>query len=165
MPPALRTAYIAIFALAMLYFLCVHAFFSPRRTVSTGAEGSGCRPAVRLRLRAPAWTAANGRHRGLLPASLLFAALCWLNCTAIEAWEGGRPQRIQLAASILALAAAAAAGLAGLAVIGSAVAVSALLLLSLDRTRLPAGRLRILADLALLTPLVALLTHAATRFR
>lgn len=35
----------------------------------------------------PAWSRTHEAHTILIPAILLFAALCWLNCVAIETWE------------------------------------------------------------------------------
>ena len=41
----------------------------------------------------PAWTHAAESRKALLPAALLFAGLCGLNCLAIECWEHHRGER------------------------------------------------------------------------
>jgi hypothetical protein len=98
------------------------------------------------------------RHHPLLLLGPLFAALCWLNCMAIEEWEhqsSGR--RIEWLAAVLT--AASGLSLFGLAShparwLALAGAVSAAIFLVLDRSRLSSGGRRIAADLALLTPAI-----------
>ena len=36
----------------------------------------------------PAWSRMSAGHARLVPLVVLFAAVCWLNCVAIESWEG-----------------------------------------------------------------------------
>ena len=88
----------------------------------------------------------------------MFAALCWLNCLAIEDWEqhrhGGRIRwlsGIAIAAGCIILPYLANHPARWLAVTA---VLSASLFLLLDRSRLAVGGLRIAADLALLTPLL-----------
>jgi hypothetical protein len=96
------------------------------------------------------------RHHPLLLLCPLFAALCWLNCMAIEEWEQHRSgHRIEWLAAILV----ATSCLSLFEMFNDparrlalAAAVSAALFLVLDRSRLAAGGRRIAADLALLTP-------------
>ncbi len=131
----------------------------------------------------PTWARVPGRHLRLLPAVVLFAGLCWLNCVAIEWWEHqGTPRRSEAAsqeAHVSTRWAArylrrAAAGFAGASLVLAAVAyhgpepevawleiallVSSLLYILLDvfRRRLTSLELRIAADAALLTPLLFL---------
>jgi len=92
-------------------------------------------------------------------AIILFSCLCWINCVAIEHWESAGEQRWPVAA---------AAGVLGLAtmpllftgrpVLGGAVVVSALAFVLLDcaRRRFSRDALRVLADVALLSPLFLL---------
>ncbi len=167
-----------VFAVAMLYFAVVHL---PR-------------PRIRSRVRfphelavaaifaaatvVPAWAASTVAHTDLLWMAALFAALCWLNCACIHAWESARPPRRWSSTSTLALV---VAGLAaafmlpalhdpGVFRLLAAVLASALLLFALDRDysrsrRKAADRrgelstlaLRILADAALLTPLLMMI--------
>jgi hypothetical protein len=100
----------------------------------------------------------------ILAACLFFAALAWMNCSAIERWESAKPPgHIAIGSSMLALAGLALAillypirlQLTALLAAGSA---SAFLLAMLDRLR---GRftplaLRAAADLVLLTPFLLL---------
>jgi hypothetical protein len=112
-----------------------------------------------------------------LTSTLLFAALCWLNCVSIHRWESrGQPENTLLhehgstrwagrhltfLATLLALTAFALllpAALAAIHAIALACGLSALLLLALELThrRFSALTLRIAADAALLTPLLFL---------
>jgi hypothetical protein len=91
---------------------------------------------------------------GWLPAVGGFALLCWLNCRLIDHWEGdaaGTLPAVLLAAPVVACAAFAPPA------VGVALAASAGLLLLLHGSRRRTGpRLaRVLADVALLTPLPA----------
>ncbi len=87
---------------------------------------------------------------------LLFSCLCWINCVAISQWEG--PTRIHWPVSELA----AGVGIAALLllhqqrpVLGCAEAASAIAFVWLDRSRprLSPDALRVLADVALLSPI------------
>jgi hypothetical protein len=100
----------------------------------------------------------------LIAPWLLFTALAWLNCSAIDSWESDADSAIAARAALLGIAGMAAALVlfssqprsAELVLTGSA---SAWLLALLDRLRnrlTPLG-LRSAADLVLLTPLLLLL--------
>jgi hypothetical protein len=92
-------------------------------------------------------------------AIVLFALLCWVNCTVIEDWESGHPAR-----KGASLAAGAIAVIAVMLlwehrpVLGSAETASALGLMLVDRmrARLSPDALRVLADAVLATPLLFL---------
>jgi hypothetical protein len=107
------------------------------------------------------------RHHPLLLLCPLFAALCWLNCVAIEDWEqhhGGR--RIQwLAVATIAAGCAALFQVMNRSACWLAIAVilSGVFFLVLDRSRLTAAGRRIAADLALLTPLLLPIAARLTR--
>jgi hypothetical protein len=97
----------------------------------------------------------------LVVVATLFAALAWLNCHAIEQWESDTPRGISIAAGALGLAGLAlvwflAPILFRASVLLAAGTSSALLIALLDwkRARLTPLTLRILADVALLTPIV-----------
>jgi hypothetical protein len=174
-----RRADMALFAAALLYFGLVHS-----------CAGGGVLAACRMErwfpkemvvgiifaaaAAVPAWAVLGGRRAELLPMTVLFAALCWLNCAAIEKWEQPRARghvttdwmrsHLLLAGSVLAVVAFLAAGAElmrglppGVGGLYSAGALSAILLLVLDRSGLNAMQLRIAADMALLTPLLLLL--------
>jgi hypothetical protein len=89
-----------------------------------------------------------------LPAVGAFAAACWLNCRLIADWE----TPVEVRDRILLLAAAVAVGLAMLATWPVLIAIGAgvclLLTLHFSRRHLSARCRRVLADVALLTPLV-----------
>lgn len=94
-----------------------------------------------------------------IEAIALFSCLCWINCVAIEHWESAGEPRwpIAAAAGVVALAAMRLL-FAGRPVLGLAVAVSALAFALLDcvRRRFSRDALRVLADVALLSPLFLL---------
>jgi hypothetical protein len=123
----------------------------------------------------PAWSRLGRRVPGrseLLPIALAFAALCWLNCYAIDRWEAGpiavethsrQSLRSVPVLSLLVGAAilCAAAILRHLepvqgeaALLAMALSVMGLGLLDRLRSRWPALRLRAAADLVLLTPVL-----------
>jgi hypothetical protein len=131
----------------------------------------------------PAWSRLGARRWEFFVLAALFAAVCMLNCVAIEKWEHGRDGR-ERSLSIADLRQSAAAGFGfgpgrfatALAVcatlmapvvrlrgefsaIGAAIAVSALLILLLDlmRERISADALRVLVDVALLAPALVVL--------
>jgi hypothetical protein len=168
MPRSLIAAYCVLGALSLLYLGLVH--------LPPWAQGRSLRYfpkefAVALLFAAasalPAWEEARRRaagmprHHPLLLLCPLFAALCWLNCIAIEDWEQQpRKRRIQwlagfaMAAGCLSLALVANQPARGLA---AAAALSAALFLMLDHSPLAAAGRRIAADLVLLTPLLLLI--------
>ncbi len=179
MQPAVRREDSLLFLAAMIYFLLVHAKgrrverWLPKELV-VGVLFA-CATAV------PTWARLTLGHSRLVPAVGCFAALCWLNCVAIEWWEedgpsapaSGHPAHIstrwaarhlrKLAAG-LALAAVLLAVLAllnsspGLAAIYLAVFLSSSLYVWMESAaaRVDAVHLRIAADGALLTPLLLL---------
>jgi len=122
----------------------------------------------------PAWTEARPALRPWLASTgALFGVLCWLNCVAIERWEGGGSvcagahPSTRWAARHLARLLVAGGTLAGalgfLQPVRSpaldmlapclAAAFSLLALLEALRVRLSSAALRILADIVLLTPI------------
>lgn len=108
----------------------------------------------------PVWSRA--RCFALALPLVFFAALAWLNCRAIERWEGGRSgiaraARRTACAGLIASAAIAFAEPRSAELLAAG-ACSALLLAWLDsrREHITAVTLRALADLVLLTPLFLL---------
>jgi hypothetical protein len=85
---------------------------------------------------------------------VLFSGLCWINCIAIERWESGRAAWPVSFAAIVAGCAALVLIVAGRPVLGEAEMASAIAFLFLDaiRRRLSKNALRVLADVALLSP-------------
>jgi hypothetical protein len=181
MLPAARLADLVIFAIACAYFALVHL---PRHTLCRAIERwfpkelivalvFASATAVPAFARIPLHLTSGKSTLAIL--ALLFAALCWLNCIAIEKWElnpASPPatnnvarcaQQHLRAVSVALVSTALCAGAFFLhgantpaAALSLAAAVSATLLLLLDRHPLSALRLRIAADAALLTPLLLL---------
>jgi hypothetical protein len=90
---------------------------------------------------------------------VLFSCLCWINCVAIEKWEQRDPSQWPIGAAALCVAAATVPLIcAHRPVLSGAEAFSALGFFLLDRRRDRFSRdaLRVLADVALLTPLLFL---------
>lgn len=158
-----------IFAAVAAYSVVVHQPFVrvrfPRELIVGLVFACAC--------AVPAWAAAGELRTQLIALTAVFAALCFLNCSAIHAWE--QPQRRWPRVTLLALCVAVAA--IGVTItmrttegirLGVALLASALLLFALDRDQrrglrkrapgaaLSALALRILADAALLTPLLLL---------
>jgi hypothetical protein len=161
-----------IFAVAMVYFAAVHLPFLrvrfPRELVVAIVFACAC--------AVPAWSVAGYAHADMAVLVVLFAALCWLNCSAIHAWERPEPSR-RYRVSIMALAIAVAAGAFLLAArhnpgefgLAAALFASSMLFLALDRDfrrslrrrqpdrALSALAMRVLADALLLTPVLLLI--------
>lgn len=174
MPRTLIASYCVLGALSLLYLALVHL---PARASGRSLGYFPKEFVVALLFAAasalPAWDEARRRamgmprHHPLLLLCPLFAALCWLNCVAIEDWEqhhGAR--RIQWLAMMTI-----AAGCGALFVLMNgpacwlaiAVILSGVSFLVLDRSWFTAPGRRIAADLALLTPLLLPLAVRLTR--
>jgi hypothetical protein len=168
MPAADRRADACIFAGVVVYSALVHQRLVrirfPRELVVGVVFACAC--------AVPAWPAAGDLHSGLAALTAVFAALCFLNCSAIHAWERPTQQRWSRVTLLALCVAIAAIGVSftmrtieGVR-LGVALLASALLLLALDRDQRRASRkadaalsplaLRILADATLLTPLLLL---------
>ena len=98
---------------------------------------------------------------------VLFSCLCWINCVAIEHWESAGEPRWPIAGSAgcVAIAAVLLLLFSSRPVLGGAVTASAVSFMLLDcaRRRFSRDALRVLADVALLSPLF-LLPIAGMRF-
>lgn len=164
MPRSLIAAYCVLGALSLLYLGLVHL---PMRARGRSLRSFPKEFAVALLFAGatalPAWDEAHRkamvpRDHPLLFLCPLFAALCWLNCVAIEDWEQHRRGlRIPLLAlGTLAACCATIPAVAGDPARGLAFAalLSAVLFLMLHGSKLAAGGRRIAADLVLLTPLL-----------
>ncbi|MCU1292266.1 MAG: hypothetical protein JWP08_1116 [Bryobacterales bacterium] len=170
--PVLLRDGLMLSAVVALYFALVHVLptalsrWCPKE-MAVGivfALGAGLAPWSRMQ-----------RPEPLIVPLVLFAFLCWLNCAAIEVWEGapsgqrssGSPHPltlwltrwIRLLSVLTATAGALLLSLSKEHVVFAPVVLSALAFTWLDgeRERLPADALRVLADVPLLSPLVLLL--------
>jgi hypothetical protein len=168
-----------LFLAAGLYFMLVHQprLGSPRWLPKELAVGIIFASATAV----PAWSRMAHSHNMLLPGIAAFAALCWLNCVAIERWENlctatapgdhahattfwvaRHFSAIALTLSLLTAAIGLwfcfgpGTTLPNPAPIYLAVSSAVLLLVLIDRRRDGFSRLhlRIAADVALLTPLL-----------
>lgn len=174
-----------LFAASMLYFSLVHI---PALRLSPFLERTFSRECTvgvvfALATAVPAWSQSAAAHRGLMLPVALFAALCSLNCIAIEHWERpGHQPRTRTVSTLAVLI-----GLAALALLletvprrpaesplPASMLLSALLFCALDayardgqhrsappRPRLSPLTLRIAADAVLLTPLLFMLLGRA----
>jgi hypothetical protein len=165
MPASARERNSFLAAAALVYFTSVH---SPWRIA---------RPKLRLRLpkeflvgviftlacATPTWARIPGHRLSLFVPIVIFTALAWLNCHAIEAWESEtemRPAAIVRPAAVLAVSAALLAIITASphdprpAALLVTAALSAAMLALLDRYRqaLAPVTLRAAADLVLLVP-------------
>jgi len=164
-PTDVRRAYIPLAALLPFYFFQVHG---PRRFYTFPKE-----LAVGILFGAatvvPIWARAPDLHLYLGPAAALFAAVCWLNCMAIDFWEtdsthAKSPNKLVLLASIITLVSlitmsvGLAPSLRPVIVTATACMISTILLLLLHYSRQHFTRigLRVAADAALLSPILLL---------
>lgn len=163
--------YVALTLAALSYFAWVHS--GRERSTRVLAKEAAVAVIFALGCLLPAWSIASTTLRAqLAPAGVLFALLCWLNCVAIERWEGrgvvGRHAHASThwaARHLNALLISGALAAAALAIwrhsvdrptaLAPYLAGAFLLLAALERwrLRLSLDSLRIFADLALLTPL------------
>lgn len=181
MPADARREDAWIFAVVAIYAAAVHQpFFRmrfPREMVVAVVFACAC--------GVPAWSRASYAHRDLLVLLTLFAALCWLNCSAIHVWERAgenttaghaRGPFLSLLASGIALASAIFVLLAqrnpGELRVAVVLFASSMLFLALDHdfrrslerrqpdTAPSALAMRVLADAILLTPILLLIPWA-----
>jgi hypothetical protein len=171
--------YVALTLASLLYFAWVHS--GRERGARVLAKEAAVAIIFALGCILPAWSSASITLRAqLAPAGLLFALLCWLNCVAIERWEGrgivgvrAHPSTRWAARHLGPLLITSASAAATLAVLRHMVgrptalapylACAFLLLAALERFRLrfSVDFLRIFADVALLTPLAWFATKIA----
>ncbi len=172
MPMAIRERNAALGTAALLYFSGVHApglrrlRLLPKELVVGVLFTAGCALPTLTRMRLAGIP--DGTLGWVMALAMLFAALAWLNCHAIEWWESERMEgssHVFAAGTALGCAGVAMAFLlAGmaeprLAELAACAAGSAGMLGWLDRhrARLSPLALRAAADLVLLTPIVCLM--------
>ena len=154
--PELLLSGLALAAAVVLYFALLHfGIFHKTKEAAV---------AVLFALGATLSAWPNIRTATDIEAVVLFSCLCWINCVAIEHWEGESKWPIAFAAGFVALAAVTLL-FSTRPILGGAVAASALCFVLLDVARRHFSRdaLRVLADVALLSPLF-LLPVAGMRF-
>lgn len=145
---------VAMLGAVFLYLAAVH--WLPSRLAWLGLKEAAVAVLFALGTSLPAWGQIRSSHDALTVA--VFSMLCWLNCVAIEQWENGM---VRLPVARIA-AVIAIAGLIVLhrdrPILSAAEAASLFGLVLLDglHKKLSRDALRVLADVALLTPLVFL---------
>ena len=172
-----RLAGLAMSAAVVFYLLAIHGVpdratrWFPKEAVTGGIFAVGA--------ALPAWIHAAESRKVLLSETLLFGGLCVLNCVAIECWEHNRGDRrweqppywlIQWADRRIAPIAVTlflCSGWIGIFVLhnggsadllsASSISLLAVLAIEWQSHALSRQALRVLADAALLTPLVFLL--------
>jgi hypothetical protein len=150
--PALLYSGLALGVAVVLYFALLHlGIFHKTKEAAV---------AVLFALGATLSAWPNVRTAVDIEAIVLFSSLCWINCVAIEHWEspGESTWPIAGAAGFVALAGVILLLFSSRPVLGGAVAASALAFVLLDcaRRRFSRDALRVLADVALLSPLFLL---------
>jgi hypothetical protein len=152
-----------LFLAALAYFFAVHFKITLKRWFSKELLVGIIFAAATA---VPVWSRLQHHPPSLITAVTLFAAVCWLNCTAIERWESIGHIRYPYF-SVAAVGVAVLSFLSccfaqrensATAELFAAEMISACLLLFLDlsRARLTPMFLRVAADLVLLTPLLIL---------
>jgi len=176
MSPIARREDTLLFLLSLLYLFCVHKPNGASRSWLPKELAVGIVFAAATAV--PTWSRIPSDRLALMPAVALFAALCWLNCIAIERWENDlAPDGLAKAnattrwtanhltqmAITLVVVSGWMGGISGMhssPVMSSyaATMLSCLLFVGVDRAKasFSAISLRILADLALLTPVLFL---------
>lgn len=167
-PESLFRSYGFLFAITLCYFLLVHLIpetkrnWLPKELLVGAIFAAATSIPTLLQFREP--------PQVILSATTLFAAVCWLNCAAIERWENGEGRTSRrfdallggLSASALFLTAFVHRQRPQAEGIFCAIFLSLATIALLDRNRLRIDKLwlRIAVDLALLTP--ALFLHIAS---
>jgi hypothetical protein len=173
LPASLLASFTALTGVSLLYFGRVHARAARNGTPLAKEAAVGAIFAIGCLL--PGWTAARPEARPHLALTgVLFALLCWLNCVAIERWEShgsisaSAHSSTRWAAERLSWLLAAGGILSGVlgflwreptngnfGMLAPCLGAAFVLLGVLEslRRRLSSDALRILADVALLTPL------------
>jgi hypothetical protein len=172
MPAAIRDRNSVLAAAALVYFSGVHStarlpvwlrkLVSKEFLVGLLFTAGSIAPAI-ARVPAMEWP--------FRACFAIFVTLAWCNCSAIESWESSRMHSGVLPrTALLGIAAIAASGALAflnwrLSALACSAGISALLLALLDRKQAEISRLtlRALADLVLLTPLVAVLAGSSHR--
>jgi hypothetical protein len=159
LPPAVLHNGLAVGALVAAYLLIVHALplslrrYLPKELAVALIFSAGTTLSVWTRMAHPA---------SILFPALLFALLCWLNCSAIEAWESNQSNPLTTHLTSVSLITSATALLLApwnaCHFLLIAIAFCGLAYCWLNRVRpyLDSDALRVLADLPLLTPLLLL---------
>lgn len=175
--PALLAGYLWLAAAGTIYFAVVHLM--PARMQHRWPKEMAVAILFAAGVCMPNFAAGQSAWRFFAPAFALFSGALWINALGIECWEhrrdraargtiiplASRALAINLEAAAWATAAAAATlavmhpGRAGTPPLYASIAASAAILGTIEwsRNRLGKDAMRVLADAALLTPILAML--------
>jgi hypothetical protein len=150
LPPGLFLHGLILLVTVGIYFALVHS--SVLRMHKEAAAG------VLFALGASLVAWGNVKTTADVMTILLFSGLCWMNCIAIQKWEGEQLDWSPSIAAIVVACAAVTLVYAHRPMLGGAELASAFGFLLLDRVRrrLSADAVRVLADVALLSPVLFL---------
>ena len=148
---------LVLMAAVALYFTAVHV--APAALRRAWPKEAAVAILFALGASVAAWS--RVRSAADIAAIVLFSCLCWINCVAIEQWEQTwgehrRPVKWPIGAAAMCVAAMALVMMIEhRPVLSAAEAASAIAFVLLDRRRhrLSTDALRVLADVALLSPL------------
>jgi hypothetical protein len=173
MNPVARRDDIVLGGCALLYLLCVHLPISNKARFVVFPKELAVGAIFAAACVIPAWSREPAGRPMLVVPAILFGALCWLNCVAIEHWEQSDlvyerlkvdsthwiGEHLRAACLLLFIVSAGAVFFPGPGqILSLAVGFSALLTLWLHQTRrrLSPLRLRAAADAVLLSPMLLL---------
>jgi hypothetical protein len=182
MDPSARGEDVLLAACALLYLLCVHLPFPKYTRLIAFPKELAVGIIFAAACVIPAWSRQPSARPMLLAPGLLFGALCWVNCVAIDHWEQPLQERLLpksqlglgstrwignhlraacLALAIMSVCVAFDTGWSAwnaFCLMDLSIAVSVLLILWLHqiRRRLAPLRLRSAADAVLLIPIPVL---------
>jgi hypothetical protein len=150
LPPGLFVRGVILLAAVGIYFALVHM------GMLQGSKEAAVGVLFALGASLVAWR--NVKTPADAATILLFSGLCWMNCIAIQKWEGERLDWSPCAAAVVLACASSVLLYAHRPVLGGAELASAFAFLLLDRVhrRLSMDALRVLADVALLSPVLFL---------
>ena len=155
LPSSLFQRGVMVMALVALYFGLVH--LTPAALRHTWPKEAAVAVLFALGASLAAWNQIRSVED--VETILLFSCLCWINCVAIEQWEGKQSGGWPIDTAAIGVAAAALILLhQHRPVLSAAETASALAFVFLDRGRhrFTADAMRVLADVALLSPILFL---------
>lgn len=175
---AVRIDDIVLAVLGLIYFLLIHIPASRSKFDSEAWIPKEMAVGILFAIAAtvPVWSRLPAEEPWMLLSVALFAGVCWWNCVAIQIWEDRSEtdtrqtepmhaltlwmgSKLQIFAATLAVISAGSAAIApasGMRILLASCSLSSLLFLLLSRynRQLHCRTLRVVADMALLTPLL-----------
>jgi hypothetical protein len=157
LPGRYVAAGIGVATFVAAYFAVVH-LARRGRLIAGGGKEAAVGVLFAAGVSVPLMTDAGPSWKSWVPSVAAFALLCWLNCERIARWETVDISHHSRAAAFLAVAICGLVVMGPLAVRMAVLASLTILgLIHLIRQRIGQRRARVLADVALLTPLARFL--------